>query len=71
MRAVELEETDPAEAVAEQHEVLAHDPERERHVVELSREGDGLPEAAQVLAARRARAHARELGVRRGHVRAR
>jgi len=54
VRAVQLEQADAARAIAEDDEVLAHDPDPPRHVAEVAREGHGLPEAAQVLAARRA-----------------
>src|SRR5439155_16076069 len=66
--AVELEQPHALAPVAEYHQVLAHDAEAERHVPEIAREGDGLPEAPEVLAAGRARAHAHQLLVGRRHL---
>src|SRR5207249_9764104 len=52
--ALQLQQAGAARAVAEDHEVLAHDPDAPRHVSEVAREGHRLPEPSQVLAARRA-----------------
>ena len=51
MRAVELQESHASGLVAEDHEVLAHDPDPQRHVEEVAGEGHGLPEAPEVFAA--------------------
>ncbi len=65
VRAVQLEQPDATAPVAEQHEILPEDPEAQRNVRQLPREGDRLPEAAEILAARRAGADPRELLVGR------
>ena len=65
MRAVQMEHADPPAAIAEDHEVLAEDADAQRRLAELAREGHRLPEAAQIFAARRARAHLRQLGIGR------
>jgi len=67
MRAVELKEPHASGLVAEDHEVLSHDPDPQRHVEEFAVEGHGLPEAPEVFAAGSPRAHAGELGIGRWH----
>src|SRR5205823_14706860 len=63
--AVELEKSRASAAVAEEHQVLAHDLDALGQVAgpELVGEGDRMPEAAQVLPAGRARADVGELGI--------
>src|SRR5271170_2349129 len=61
MRAMQLEKANRAAAVAEGDEILAHDAQPPRQVAQLLGQDDRLPEAAQVLAAGRARSDAGEL----------
>src|SRR4029077_6736587 len=68
MRAVQVQHADAPAAIAEHHQVLAEDSGSQRRQRELARERDGLPEAAQILAARRARTDLGQLGIRRGNV---
>ena len=63
VRAAPVHEPDPRLAVAEQHQVLAQDPHRDRQVGDLRRQRHRMPEPPQVLAARSARADADELVV--------
>src|SRR2546425_6984869 len=65
MRAVQLQQPDAAATVAEQHEILAENPEAQRNVRQVAREGDRLPETAEVLATGCAGTHPRELVVGR------
>jgi len=53
MRAVKMQHADAATPVAEGDQVFAEDPEPQRRRREIARERDGLPEAAQIFAARR------------------
>src|SRR5580765_2429848 len=68
MRAVQVQHADTPAAIAEHHQVLAEDSGSQRRRRELARECDGLPEAAQILATRRARTDLGQLGIRRGNV---
>src|SRR6185369_14557432 len=54
VRAVQMQDADAATPVTEHHEILAEDPHAQRCVDEIAGEGHRLPEAAQVLPARRA-----------------
>ena len=65
MRAVQLDQSDLAAAVAKRDEVLAEDFKPLRHVAELVRDDYRLPEPPQVFAARRARPDAGQLIIRR------
>ena len=56
-----VEEADTVAAVAEQHQVLAQDAERERQVRKRRGSRDRMPEATQVLAARGAGARPGQL----------
>src|SRR5262249_42200431 len=60
MTAVLLQQPGASALVAEQHEVLVHHLDWHRQVLERRGMRDGLPEAAQILAARRARTGVRE-----------
>ena len=60
MRAVPMQETEAPRAVAKHHQVLAQEPHRQRRVLELRRDQERVPVAAQVFAARRARANLRQ-----------
>src|SRR5262249_7914085 len=64
-RAVQMQHADAPPAVAKDHEILAQDPHPQGRRREIAREGDGLPEAAQILAARRAGADLGHLGIGR------
>jgi hypothetical protein len=55
MRAMQSQEADRAALVAERDEVLAEDAQPARQLGQLARQDDRLPEAAQILAAGRAR----------------
>ena len=55
MAAMRLEAADAPASVAEQHEVLAHGADLERELAEFRGHRHRLPEAAQILAARRLR----------------
>src|SRR5262249_61084434 len=68
VRAMKLEQADASGLVAKDDEILAHDPDAQRHVGQVAGEGNGLPEAPQVLAARRAWTHPNQLVVRRRHL---
>ena len=59
--AVAVQDPDPALQVPEDDEILAEDPHRERHVVELRGERHRLPVATEQLAARRPGADVGEL----------
>ena len=61
MRAAPVHEPDPPFAVAEDHQVLAQDPERDRQVGDLRGQRHRVPEPSQVLPARGAGADADEL----------
>src|SRR5215469_4103619 len=63
MRAMQLEEAGLAGAVTKGDEILAQDAEPERQVLQIVRVADRLPEAAEILAARRIRADMGKLGV--------
>ena len=65
---MQLQQPEEPTAVAEDDQVLAEDAQGKRQVFQLAGEGDGLPVAAQVLAARCAGPDVRQLGVRRGHL---
>ena len=66
--AVHLDNADAAAEVAEGHQFLVHDFEREGKVGEVFGGAYGLPEAAQVLAARRPRPNVGHFGVFFGYV---
>src|SRR6185312_4024802 len=57
MRALQAEQTKAALVVAEQHQILAHDPYMKRRAArhDIARQGDRLPVAAHEVAARRTR----------------
>src|SRR5262249_50238849 len=61
--AVQLQQPDGAAPVAERHELLPQDLDAVRQIPQLVGEADRLPEAAQIFAARRARADMGELGI--------
>jgi hypothetical protein len=66
MRAVQVQYADAPAAIAEDHQILAQEPHSQRRLREIARERDGLPEAAQILTARRARSYFGQLGIRGG-----
>jgi hypothetical protein len=59
--AVEVQDPDIAAAVAEHHQVFAQDLGAHWNVVELIEESDGMPKAAQILAAWSAAANRSEI----------
>ena len=63
MAAVKIEQPPFARAGPEQHQVLAEHAELERQLSDLGGNGDGLPEAPEILAAGRAALDMGELGV--------
>src|SRR5260221_14664826 len=63
MRAVAMQEADAALAVAEDHQILAEDADRHRPAGELRGHRHRLPEAAVILAARRAGTDMGQLGI--------
>src|SRR5207245_3863422 len=65
MRAVQVQHADAPAAVAEDDQILAQNPRPQGRRREIARERHGLPEPAQVLAARGARSDFGQLGIRR------
>src|SRR5262245_27112374 len=63
MAAVQLEEPDLALGVAEEDQVLAHDANGLRQILQLRGEANRLPEAAQILAAGCPRPDPGQLGI--------
>ena len=55
MRAVQLDQSDLAAAVAKRDKVLAEDFKPLRHLAEIARDDHRLPKPPQVFSARRAR----------------
>src|SRR6266403_783176 len=68
MRTVQLQQTDVAALVAKGDQLLVQNLDPQRQILQLVREADRLPEAAHVLAARRAGTDMGELGVLLGDV---
>src|SRR6267143_5168287 len=68
MRTVQLQQTDVAAPVAKGDQLLVQNLDPERQVLQLVGKADRLPEAAHVLAARRAGTDMGELGVLLGDV---
>src|SRR5262247_4265234 len=60
-----MEHADAPPAVAKDHEILAEDPHPQGRHREITREGDRLPEVAQILSARRAGTDLGQLGIGR------
>jgi len=67
VHAVRMQQADAAAAVAKAHQFLAHDLQEARCVREFQRHAHWVPEAAHVLAQRRARAGFGDFGVVPGH----
>src|SRR5262249_4182808 len=65
MRAVQVQHADAAAAIAKDHEILTQNAHSQRRRHEIARERDRLPEAAQILAARRSGTDLGQLGIRR------
>src|SRR6266478_3593571 len=68
MRTMQLQQTDVAALVAKGDQLLVQNLDPQRQILQLVREADRLPEAAHVLAARRAGTDMGELGVLLGDV---
>jgi len=66
MGTVKLQEARRAAAVAECHEILTHNPQPPRQILQFLRPDDRLPEAAQILAAGCPRSDPGELLIGRG-----
>src|SRR5262249_18332493 len=60
-----MQHADAPPTVAKNHEILAEDPHPQGRRREIAREGDRLPEAAQILSARRAGTDLGQLGIGR------
>jgi hypothetical protein len=67
MRAVQLQQADGAALVAEHHQLLAQDPKFDRQIRDVVGVADRLPEAAEILAARRVRSDVGEFRVLARH----
>jgi hypothetical protein len=65
---VSLEQADTMAKIPKDDQLLTHDPDGERDCAQLAGEGDGLPEPAEILAARCAGPDTSQLLVRRGHL---
>jgi hypothetical protein len=61
--AMAVQQADPPPAVAKHHQILAHDPDPHRMLLELGGHGHRVPEAAQVFAAGGAGAHMGEFRI--------
>ena len=67
VRAVSLEQAHSPASVPKHHQLLTHDADGERDCAQLAGEGDGLPEPAEIFAARCAGPDPGQLLVRRGY----
>ena len=61
--AAEMQEPHPTAEVAEQHQVLVHDADRQGQLAELGCKRDRVPEASKVFSAGRARTDMGKLGI--------
>ena len=66
--AMSIEETDPTAFVAEQHQILAENPNRQRQILQFRRHRHRLPEATKVFATRGIRADVSQFRVFSGHL---
>ena len=64
MDALAMQNTDSARAIAERHEILAHDSDRQRQVIQLRRQTYRMPEPPEILSAGRLGPDAHEFIIR-------